>query len=89
MIIVTDGVPFPANLRDPTIESAAQLQRIATTFAVGITNQIDVELLSFLSSVPRLQNVNYFTSPDFDELEASLVPLLASVCETPGTPTVS
>ena len=85
--MVTDGVPFPANLRQPTIDSAESLQQIATMFAVGITDSIDPDLLARLSSQPRELDRNYFTSPNFAELEASLVPLLASVCETPAPPT--
>ncbi len=88
VIIVTDGVPFPATLRQPTIDAASQLQAIATSFAVGITNSIDEGLLQSLSSQPRQRDQNYFMTPNFDQLEEKLVPLLSIVCpvstQTPG-----
>ncbi len=87
VIVITDGVPFPPNLRGPTIDSAESLQQIATMFAVGITDNIDPDLLARLSSQPREPDRNYFKSPDFDELEATLEPLLASVLHRSITPT--
>ncbi len=88
VIIITDGVPFPDFRRTPTINSAASLQSISTIFAIGITELIDVNLLSLLSSQPRVMDVNYFTSPDFEQLELSLQPILRSVCATPPPPTL-
>ncbi len=86
VIIVTDGVPFPNFLRQPTIEAARQLQTIATSFAVGITDSIDEDLLKLLSSEPRQRDQNYFMTPNFEQLEEKLVPLLSIVCPV-STPT--
>ncbi len=86
VIIITDGVPFPGTLRQPTIEAAIDLQRVATVFAVGITDNIDMDLLSRLSSLPRVLNRNFFSTPDFVGLEEKFLPLLESVCVTPTPP---
>ncbi len=86
VIIITDGVPFPDARRQPTINAATDLQRVATMFSVGITNNIDMRLLSLLSSHPRLPNRNYFSTLDFDELDRQLLPLLESVCVSPTPP---
>ncbi len=82
VVIISDGQPFPPSRRQPTVNQAADLQRIATSFAIGVTNEIDSGILRLLSSNPRELNRNYFTTPDFDELENNLQPLLTSVCQT-------
>ncbi len=84
VIIVTDGVPNPGNLRQPAINSGSDLQRLAKCFAIGITDEIDFGILALLSSPPRQPGVSYFTSPDFEALENNLRPLLESVCTTEG-----
>ena len=90
VILVTDGIPFPSNLIQPTIDSAKTLQQIAFMFAVGITEAIDIDLLARLSSQPRLLEYSYFRSPDFTLLEVlswRLIDVVASV--VPRTPTTT
>ncbi len=88
-VIITDGVPFPTDLRDPTIIAAERLQTICTCFVVGITSNVDVELLERLSSPPRLLNQNYFASPDFAQLGLILDSVLAGVCVTTTSTTTT
>ncbi len=82
VVVISDGQPWPPSRRQPTVNQALDLQRIATVFAIGITPEIDVGILRLLSSSPRVLNRNYFITPDFDELENILQPLLASACPT-------
>ncbi len=81
VVVISDGPPWPLSRRQPTVNQASDLQRIATVFAIGITSEIDVGILSLISSSPRELNRNYFITPDFDELENILQPLLSSACQ--------
>ena len=88
VILVTDGIPFPHYVIQPTIDSAQTLQQIAFMFAVGITEAINPDLLALLSSQPRLVEYSYFWSPDFRLLQVlaeRLIDVVASVVPT-GTP---
>ncbi len=87
-IIITDGVPNPNSQRRDAIINVETLQSIATTFAIGITHEIDDNLLMLLSSRPRELNVNYFTAPNFTQLKENLQPILSRVCVTPTVPTI-
>ncbi len=80
VIILTDGVPVPVDRRQPTINSGADVQQIATCFAIGVTDEVDLGILALLSSTPRIFNQNYFSSPNFDALNQTLQPVLESVC---------
>ncbi len=82
-IIITDGMPYPPDRRRKTITNVESLQSIATTFAIGITDETDDNLLMLLSSRPRELNVNYFTAPNFTQLKDNLQPVLSSVCVPP------
>ncbi len=79
VIIITDGLPN-TELRNATLEAARDLQEIATMFAVGITDEIDEDVLRNLSSQPRILKQNYFTSANFSILVNNLEPLLDSFC---------
>ena len=68
-IIITDGVPHPDDRREPTMRQAEILRSTGTKIiAVGITEDIDKELLKSLSSLPQTENKNYFTSASFTAL---------------------
>ena len=78
-IVITDGkstfdsdrtLPIAADLR------AAGVQMVS----IGITNSVDENELRGLSSLPQRENVNYFTSPDFQQLGQIIDTLLASAC---------
>ena len=86
-IVITDGVPYPFNRRQPAINEAQVLRAFGTRMiAVGITDQIDVDFLRELSSQPQEENQDYFRSADF----TTLVQISRSVAEvgcvqpTPG-----
>ncbi len=87
VIIITDGVPNPTDRRRNTVLAAEALHTLATTFAIGITDKTDDNLLMLVSSRPRLLDVNYFTAPNFVQLKENLQPVLRSVCVTPTPPT--
>ena len=68
-IIVTDGVPHPNDLREPTKRQAEILRSTgARMIAVGITDDVDMDVLRSISSLPQLENQNYFTSASFTAL---------------------
>ncbi len=69
VIIITDGVPYPPARRTPAIEEARRLQASgARIFAIGVTDVIDEQFLRALSSPPKTENVNFFTSMGFPVL---------------------
>ncbi len=80
VIILTDGVPFPLDRRQPTINTGADVQQVATSFAIGVTGDVDLGILALLSSTPRIFNQNYFSTPNFAALNQTLQPVLESVC---------
>ena len=78
-IVITDGkstfdneltLPYAEDLRADGVQMVS----------VGITSSIDEDELKALSSLPQIRNVNYFTSPDFQQLEGIIETLLASAC---------
>ena len=79
LIAITDGKSTFDN--DRTIPIAEDLQRDGVNIvAVGITNSVDENELRGISSQPQVENRNYFTSPDFQQLENIIENLLASAC---------
>ena len=83
LIVITDGVPTidPENTLP---EANAAKQNGINVFAVGITRFIDENILREMSSSPHAKDRNYFTSPDFDQLDSVLVNLIGQACVTPG-----
>ena len=92
-LIVTDGVPFPANRRDPAIQQAQLLRQDGDfMIAVGITDTIDEPFLKSLSSPPQKLNEQYYTATDFNALSKVIDNLVKGTCETvetPSTPSTS
>ena len=79
LIAITDGKSTFDNER--TIPIAEDLRGDGVNIvAVGITNSVDENELRGISSLPQVQNRNYFTSPDFQQLENIIENLLASAC---------
>ena len=68
-IFISDGVPFPAERRDPAIGEAEALKGVASVIAIGISNVIDQDLLRTISSSPQEENRNWFLAVDFSELD--------------------
>ncbi len=68
-IFISDGVPFPANRRDPAIRAAEALKNSgASVIAIGVTSVIDKNFLMQISSPPQLEGSNYFVAVDFSAL---------------------
>ena len=68
-IFISDGVPYPANRKDPAIREAEPLKGVANVIAIGVTNVIDRDLLRTISSSPQVENENWFVAVDFSELD--------------------
>ena len=83
LIVITDGVPTIQPENTIPEASAAKGDGI-TIFAVGITRFIDENILREISSSPRQKDRNYFTSPDFDQLDDILDNLIGQACVTPS-----
>ena len=82
-IIVTDGVPFPDNRRQPAIEEAKALRNTgALMVSVGITDVIDEAFLKEMSSPPQALNQNYFTASDFLVLDEIRQTVVQGTCDT-------
>ncbi len=79
-IIITDGQPTE-NVEDTQPEAFAAQNEGIKMFAVGVTDNVNVFTLRYLSSSPRNLGQNYFTSPNFDELQRMLNTLLLEVCQ--------
>ena len=86
LIVITDGVPTirPEN----TIPEADTTKRNnIDIYAVGITRFIDEDTLKQMSSSPQERDRNYFTSPDFNQLDDILDNLIGQACVTPSPST--
>lgn len=78
-IILTDGKSTFD--RQKTVPFAEELRQDGTqVISVGITNSIDEVELKAMSSLPQLQNQNYFTSASFQELENVIDGLVQTAC---------
>ena len=77
IIIVTDGVPFPAERRTPALSEAWRLKDKGTRiYTIGITDVVDEEFLSGISS-----GNNYFPVRNFQELEGLEEIISEQICE--------
>ena len=81
-IIVTDGVPFPDNRREPAIEEAKRLRDTGVIMvSVGITDVIDEDFLKEMSSSPQTLGQNYFTASNFLALSTIRRTVVQETCE--------
>ncbi len=81
-IIVTDGVPFPPNRRDPAIAEAQALRDSdVTMIAIGVTDVIDPEFLKAMSSPPQQEDKNYFIAASFTALTEIAKTVVEGTCE--------
>ena len=78
-IIITDGkstfdhektIPYAKDLRKDGVQ----------VVSIGVTNSVDADELKAMSSVPQVRGRNYFTSPDFQQLDGIIDSLLSSAC---------
>ena len=46
---LSDGVPFPANRKDPALTEAEALKGVTTVIDIGVTKVIDRDLLKTMS----------------------------------------
>lgn len=86
-IVISDGVPYPINRRQPAINEAQVLRSFGTRMiGVGIGDEIDVDFLKTLSSQPQQENQDYFRSADFTALSmiSRSVAEVSCVVPTPG-----
>ena len=82
-IVVTDGVPFPADRRSPALDEAKALRDTgASVISIGITDAIDEDFLKGMSSAPQLLGQNYFTATNFDVLNEIQKTVVEGTCET-------
>ena len=85
LIVITDGKStFDSDRTLPTAEDIRQdgVQMVS----IGITNSIDETELQGLSSPPQILGQNYFTSPDFQQLENIIEGLLTQTCNPTTEP---
>ncbi len=82
-VIITDGVPFPDERREPAIQEGRALRDSdAVMVSIGITDVIDEDFLRELSSPPQVLGTNYFTATDFTALEEIRKRVVEGTCET-------
>lgn len=78
-IIITDGKSTFDSQK--TIPSAEALRQDGVqVISVGITSSVDANELKAMSSYPHVLGQNYFTSPDFRQLENIINSLIANAC---------
>ena len=81
-IVVTDGVPFPPERRQPALDEAMALRDTgAAVISIGITDAIDIDFLRGMSSAPQLEGQNYFTATDFGVLNEIQRTVVEGTCE--------
>ncbi|OAF70851.1 Ribosome biogenesis regulatory protein [Intoshia linei] len=81
IIIITDGVPtINENLLENEILKVHENIKV---FAVGITDNINVDLLTKLSSNPHIEGENYFRSTDFSHLNVIINQISKVTCHKP------
>ena len=80
-IFISDGVPFPAERKDPAIREAELLKGVSNVIAIGVTNVMDQDLLRTISSSPQEENQNWFLAVDFSELDVIRRSVGQGTCE--------
>ena len=78
-VVMTDGLPTVIEYDMNT--EASLLKQQSTVLAVGITDSVEKPLLKTISSAPRRENENYFSTPDFSSLSNIIRALVVETCE--------
>ncbi len=87
IIFISDGLPHPRDRREPAIAEARVLKAFNTRIiAVGVTDSIDLGFLQEISSLPRIENQDYFRTPSFEALSmiSQTVAEVGCIIPTPG-----
>lgn len=81
-VLITDGM---ANLfKDQTIPEANLCYNAGIIiFSIGITDTIDEPQLQAVSAPPHVKGTNYWTTPDFTQLNTILSSVLNATCDLP------
>ena len=70
-IVITDGQPWPRSTESDALEEARRLQGAGVTMiSIGVTDQLNENLLKQFSSPPQTEGSNYFTALEFTDLES-------------------
>ena len=81
-IIVTDGLPYPANRRNPALDAALSLRDAGVQMvAIGITDAFDEEFLRAMSSPPQIEGQNFFTAINFADLSTIRNTVVDNACK--------
>ena len=92
-IVITDGIStYDKELTIPEAETARN--KGITIYAVGVTDAATTgagrQELSLMSSLPQVENENWFAAPDFDTLNTIEETLLTAACDDdPSKPHVA
>ena len=82
-IIITDGVSTTNN--ETTIpEAQAAINDGIRVFSVGITNNVNVNELKGMSTIPQIEGQTYWRSADFTKLGDIVDALVTETCATPA-----
>ena len=82
VIIFTDGLPNQdVDLTEPY---AQEIQAVATMFSIGVTNEVNIETLQYLSSPPRVVNETYFITQGFQSLGLIVDEIVRVTCSEIG-----
>ena len=82
-IIISDGRPEPFSVSAAVAAAQSLKDRptAAIVLAIGVTDMIDKNFLQDISSLPQIENQNYFTTADFNTLGTIRREVSAATCE--------
>ena len=88
-IMVTDGIPFPDDRKEPVIREAAALRNTGVTMiAIGVAHGTDLlnvkDFLKEMSSPPQIKDQNYFMATDFSALSQITTNVVEGTCKAIG-----
>ena len=82
VIVFTDGLPNQdVDLTEPY---AQEIQAVATMFSIGVTNEVNIDTLQYLSSPPRVVNETYFITQGFQSLGLIVDEIVRVTCSEIG-----
>ncbi|OAF70849.1 hypothetical protein A3Q56_01412 [Intoshia linei] len=82
IILITDGMP--TRNEELLSDEIKKVHKTIKVFTVGVTDNVDTDLLAELSSAPHKEGLNYFKSTDFTDLNVILDPISKLSCNTPA-----
>ena len=69
---------------DLTEPYAQEIQAVATMFSIGVTNEVNIDTLQYLSSPPRVVNETYFITQGFQSLGLIVDEIVRVTCSEIG-----